>query len=438
MKLNRFLGILAAILISTLVLTGCGGNQSSSASGNVSITFWAAPNPPQVKFWTEMAKEFMAQNHKISVTVRAMPKSPSSEAAIQAALAGGSAPTASENIFTGFASQLEQSQAIVPLDEMPGFQQVVQARSMQQTIANWKFSDSHTYVIPMYVNPMLIGWRMDILRQIGYNQPPRTYSQVIAMGKALQAKFPNKFVWAGQPIGQDTWYQRWFDFFTLYDAASNGHSFISGNKITADDQAAEATLTFAQQLAQNHLLLTQTTTNPFETGLSVMDVLGPWTFPTWQQQFPNLKLNDNYVLTPPPVPDSMANSTVNTTKTFADAKGVVIYKQASPAQQQAAWEFIKWVMSDSQHDLNWLQTTGEAPARDDLSTNPIFTSYYKQNPQLLQYAQGVSNAIPPMQNANYTNIQTVFGDDAWLPVIQGKTSPIQAWQHWKSSAQLTQ
>jgi multiple sugar transport system substrate-binding protein len=435
MKLNRFLGILAIMLISASVLTGCGGNQSSSTSGNTSITFWAAPNPPQVQYWTEMAKEFMAQNHKITVTVKAMPETPTSEAGIQAALAGNAAPTASENVFTGFASQLAQSQVLVPLDQMSSYNQVIQARSMQKTMANWKFSDGHSYVIPMYSNPMLVGWRMDILRQIGYNQPPRTYSQVIDMGKKLQAKFPNKFVWVGQPLGQDTWYQRWFDFFVLYDAASNGHSFINGSKLTADDQAAQQSLTFAQQLSQQHMLLTQATTDPFETGVSVMNVIGPWTFPTWQQKYPNLKLNDTYVLTPPPVPDSMASSSVDTTKTFGDSKGVVIYKQASTEQQQAAWQFLKWVLSNPQHDLQWQQLTGLIPARDDLGTNPTFKSYYQQNPQLLQYAKNISNAIPALENANYTNIQLELGDDAWLPAIQGKVSPSQGWQNWKSAVQ---
>jgi len=437
MKLKHVLKFLVPLMLATFMFAGCGGGQASNSSGKVAITFWAAPNPPQVKFWTDMAKGFMAQNPKITVTVKAMPESPTSEAAIQAALAGNTAPTASENIFTGFASQLSQSQALVPLDQMPGFNQVIQARNMQKTMANWKFSDGHSYVIPMYSNPMLVGWRMDILRQIGYNQPPRTYSQVIAMGKKLQAKFPKKFVWVGQPLGDDSWYQRWFDFFTLYDAASNGHSFITGDKLTADEQSALQTLTFVQQLSQQHMLMTQNVTDPFETGLAVMNVIGPWTFPTWQQKYPNLKLNDTYVLTPPPVPDSMASSSVDTTKTFGDSKGIVIYRQASPEQQQAAWQFFKWTLSDAQHDLAWLQTTGEAPARDDLGANSVFTSYYQQNPQLLAYAKNISNAIPAIQNANYTSIQQSLGDDAWIPVIKGQTTPEQGWQKWKSSVQLS-
>ena len=95
--------ILACALIILLgsAIVSCGFGGSSNAPGN-SITFWAAPNPPQVAFWTTMAQAYMASHHGIQINVTAMPESPTSEAGIQGALAGDAAPTASENIFTGF------------------------------------------------------------------------------------------------------------------------------------------------------------------------------------------------------------------------------------------------------------------------------------------------------------------------------------------------
>ena len=47
-----------------------------------------------------------------------MKESPTSEAGIQSAIAGKSAPTMSENINRGFAAQLSESKALVPLDEI--------------------------------------------------------------------------------------------------------------------------------------------------------------------------------------------------------------------------------------------------------------------------------------------------------------------------------
>jgi multiple sugar transport system substrate-binding protein len=435
MKSTKLTWSVALIFLLSIVIAGCGGGSSSSSgsSSSTSITFWAAPNPPQQAFWSAMAKAYMASHSGVQITVTAMPESPTSEAAVQAAIAGGTAPTASENIFSGFASTLVNDQAVVPLDQMPGWNDVIQARHMTQTIQGWKFGDNHTYVLPLYTNAMLVGWRMDILKQIGYNTPPQTFSQILAMGQKLKQKFPDKFVWANNALVQDTWWQRWFDFFIFYNAASHGQSFVNGTQLTADDQAAVATLQFFNQLEQNKLLLTQNVTDPFETGVCVMQVIGPWTFPTWAQKYPNLKYNDTYTLTPPPVPDGYPAG--QPVKTFADAKGVVIYKQASQEQQMAAWQFIKWVLSDPQHDLQWLQKTNLPPARDDLSTNSLFTTFFNQNPELAPYAQEIPYAIPPMKNPNYVNLQTALGDDALLPVIKGQKAPEQAWNDWKSAAQ---
>ncbi|GER90990.1 sugar ABC transporter substrate-binding protein [Dictyobacter vulcani] len=436
MKLKQTLApfiILCGMLIS---LTACGSTPGGSSASNGEVSFWAASNPPQLAFWTQMAKEYTAKHPGVKVNVKQIPESPSSEAGIQAALAGGAGPTASENIFTGFGGQLQKSQAIVPLDQMPGWNDVLKARHMDSTIQSWKFSDGHTYILPMYSNAMLFGWRMDILKQIGFTKAPRTYSEVLAVGKALKAKYPNKFIWARDALVKDTWYERWFDFFPLYDAASNGQTIINGGKITANDQAAIGTLGFLNSLAKQKSLLTQTATDPFENGLAVADIIGPWRFAVWDQKYKNLKLHDNYELTPPPVPDAMASSVNDTnTKTFADAKGIVIYKQASADQQAKIWDFVKWTLSDPNHDLTWLQQTGLPAARDDLNTNTLFQPYLSQHAQLAQYAKNIPNGVPPMTNPKYSDIQVALGNNAVIPSVQDKTTPDKAWQDWKSAVQ---
>ena len=59
-----------------------------------------------------MAEQYKEVNPNVEVTVSAMPESPSSEAGIQSAIASGTAPAASENVFRGFASQLAEAQAM--------------------------------------------------------------------------------------------------------------------------------------------------------------------------------------------------------------------------------------------------------------------------------------------------------------------------------------
>lgn len=427
--------IATAAVAITALLGGCGGSQSadngSSGGDEVSIVFWAAPNPPQEKFWNTMAEKYMEEHPNVKIEVSAIPESPSSEAGILTALSSGTKLTASENVFVGFGSQLVNSEQVVPLDEMPGYDELVSSRQMKELMEGWKFSDGHQYIFPLYVNPMLYSWRMDLLQELGYTQPPRTYSEVIEAGEKLKAAHPDKYLWARKElVDPEKWWERWYDFFAFYYAASDGQAFLTDNEVTADRDAAVGVAKFIKDLNDKGLLLTDEATNPFETGLTMWAVQGPWVLPTWSEQFPELKVGENVVLTAPPVPDNFPAS--KAPKTFADAKGVVIYKSATEEEQQAAWDFIKWVLSNTENDLTWMEMTGLMSARGDLSTNETFTSYFEKNPALKTFAEAIPTAVPPVKSEQYSDLQTQMTEEMMIPLINGAKTPEQAFDDVKA------
>ncbi|WP_219834084.1 ABC transporter substrate-binding protein [Paenibacillus sp. R14(2021)] len=406
-------------------------NNGASAGGVTTIEFWAAPNPTQQAYWQEMAKAYEGVNNKVKINVSAIKESPTSEASIQAAIAAKSAPTISENINRGFAAQLSDSQALVPLDTIPGFTDVISGRDMTKTIEPWKFADGHQYVLPIYSNPMLFGWRLDTLKELGYDAPPKTYSEILDLTKKLKAKYGDKkYLWAKADLADPTAWKRWFDFYMLYDAASGGNKFIEGSKFTGDQKAGEQVLTFVDNLRKEKGILARQVTDPFETGTGIFTDIGPWTFSTWAEKYPNLKFNDTYTLTMPPVPDGVDPAQ---SKTFADTKGLVIYASASKEQQQAAVDFIKWVYSDAANDAKWFKQTNLPPARDDLSTNDAFKPILEENPQLKPYAENVPNAVPPMDNAKYNDLQTIIGVEAFNKVVKGQIAPADGWAAMKTA-----
>ncbi|MDO3411466.1 ABC transporter substrate-binding protein [Saccharibacillus sp. CPCC 101409] len=429
---------LLALPLSLVMLSACStgnpttqpGTAEPSADGKVTVEFWAAPNPTQQAFWQGMADAYKKENPDVTINVSAIKESPSSEASIQAAIAGKSAPTMSENINRGFAAQLANSQALVPLDTLEGFDDVVKGRNMTNTIEAWKFADGHQYVLPIYSNAMLFGWRIDTLKELGYNEPPQTYSEVLELTQKLKAKYPDKYLWAKADLADPTAWKRWFDFFMLYDAASGGNKFVEGDKFTGDDKAGVAALTFVDQLRQAKGLLAQNVTDPFETGVSVFTDLGPWTFTTWAEKFPEMKYGENYTLSMPPVPDDIDPAD---SKTFADTKGLVIYAQAPKEAQEAALAFAKWVYSNPDNDAKWFEQTMLPPARDDLSDNAAFTKILDANPQLQPYAANVPNAVPSMDNAKFNEIQTLIGQEAFNKVVRGEIDPQTGWDNMKKA-----
>ncbi|GMK47194.1 ABC transporter substrate-binding protein [Paenibacillus glycanilyticus] len=434
----------APVLLTTIValgmLSACStgqggqnqtGNSSSGAGKVTTIEFWAAPNPTQQAYWQELAKAYEATNDKVKINVSAIKESPTSEASIQSAIAAKSAPTISENINRGFAAQLSNSQALVPLDTLEGYNDIIQGRNMTKTIEPWKFADGHQYVLPIYSNPMLFGWRLDVLKELGYNEPPKTYSEVLEVTKKLKAKYGDKkFLWAKPDLADPTAWKRWFDFYMLYDAASNGNKFIEGDQFTGDEKAGTEVLTFVDNLRKENGLLSRQVTDPFENGTGIFTDVGPWTFTTWAEKYPNLKFNETYALSMPPVPDDVDPAQ---SKTFADTKGLVIYASATKEQQQAALDFIKWVYSDAKNDAKWFEQTNLPPARDDLSTNESFKAILDAKPQLKPYADNVPNAVPPMDNAKYNDLQTIIGEQAFNKVVKGEIAPTEGWAAMKSA-----
>ncbi|MFD0049399.1 extracellular solute-binding protein [Actinomycetes bacterium NPDC127524] len=430
MKLKKAVPVLFTVSLTVSALAACStgnGNvkTASSSNGVTTIDFWAAPNPTQQVYWKEIADQFTKENPKIKVNVSPMKESPTSEASIQSAIAGKSAPTMSENINRGFAAQLADSKALVPLDTLNGWDKVKQERNMVNTMKGWKFADNHQYVLPIYSNAMLFGWRIDILKDLGYNEPPKTYSEMLDVAKKLKEKYPDKYVWAKADLADPTSWKRWFDFFMLYDAASNGNKFVEGTKFTGDEKAGKQVLGFVDDLRKANALLTRQAKDPFESGLGIFSDIGPWTISYWKEKFPDMKLNETYTLALPPVPDGKDTSKVNT---FADTKGLVIYASATKEQQKAAMKFIQWVYSKPDNDLKWLEKTSLPPARDDLTTNDSFKAFFEKNPALQPYAAAVPYAIPPMDNSKYNDLQTLIGQQAFNPVVKGEKNPNKGWK----------
>ncbi|MGA9174579.1 MAG: ABC transporter substrate-binding protein [Thermoactinomyces sp.] len=432
MIIKKAVPVLLTLLLMIPTLAGCSKEESSkSQKGVTTIEFWTAPNPPQQAYWKQMAQEFEKEHPEIRIKVSPIKETPSSEAYIISALIAGDGPTISENISRGFAAQLAESHVLEPLDQRKDLK-AVQSRNMTKTMAGWTFPDKHQYVLPVYSNPMLFGWRIDILTKLGISRPPKTYSEVLDTARKLKEKYPNKFLWAKADLADPTGWKRWFDFFMLYDAASNGNLFVRGNRFVADEKAAKQVFQFVLDLSHENALLTKQAENPFETGMSIFSDLGPWTFNYWAEKFPNMKMNKTFTLAYPPVPDGMD---LKHPKTFADSKGIVLFAQKPEAEKKAAVQFLNWVYANPEHDLTWFKTTNLPPARDDLSSNPVFRSFLDKNPALLPYAEAIPDGVPVMANSKYNQIQTYIGTKAFNQVVKGEKSPDQAWNDMKIAIQ---
>lgn len=428
MRKKLFLPLLSLLAILGFV-TGCGGDKEAGAAksaGKTTITFWAAPNPPNLKYWQEMAKDFEAQNDSINVEVTQMKESPTSEAGIQSAIASNTAPTLSENITRSFGAQLKDSKAVVDFTKVDGYSDLVKGRNMMETIENWKFSDGGEYVIPLSASPIMLGWRKDILAELGFNEAPKTYSDVLEVGKKLKEKYPDKFIFSNAGFTDPTAWLRWLDFFPFYEAASGGANFVAGDKYVADEKATKEVFEFISTLKQQNLVVTEEMKDPFETGNSLATFFSPANLPGWNERYPELVYNETFYVTPPTYPDALKDT--EEIYTYGNAKGVVLYAQASKEEQKAAMEFLRFVFGNPENDRKLLEITSSLPSRDDALTNEAFTAFYKENPVFESFAQITPFGTPAMDNGKFNDVQEALGEEGWIPAVQGKKKVDKAWK----------
>ena len=373
------------------------------------ITLWTAPNMYQEQFWKVILEEWKQVRPDIEVEWKTIPASGSSEEAILTAIVTDKAPDLCTNIFSGFAAQLIEADQLVALNTLEGFEELVQIRKADEGIKGWNFSGKY-YVFPIYSNPMLFWWREDILAEAGFDSPPRTYSDVYKLAENFCKP---KETYAIEYLKGRNWWDRWFDFITFYYAASSGQPYIDVERSRAifNNDAGIAVVEFGQKLFDEGWTSTDMMDNPLYTGHLAGQLMGPWSIPEAQNMFPEI-FPEKIVMSYPPVPDDYPED--QPVKTFADTKGMVMFK--SSKNKESAWEFMKWVYSNPEHDRLWFEMTGLPPVRSDLTSNALFQAIIEENPMLELYAKAVPNSVPPALISKTTEVQDIMTTHLTEPI----------------------
>lgn len=398
--------LLLIVLISTFALS------------QTKLVFWTAPNPQQEAFWKEVVAEYESLHPEIDIEWSTIPAAGSSEEAILTAIASGRAPDISTNIFSGFAAQLVEIDQLMELDKLEGFDELVETRKMGSIVEGWKINGKN-YVIPIYSNPILMWWRSSLLKEAGFENPPRTYGEIYEFSKNFVIP---KERYSVQIIQGRNWWDRWFDFITYYYAASEGKSYVDTSKgrATFNDEAGKQVAEFINTMFRNEWTAVDLGSNPFYIGAIAGGLRGPWEISFAQTQFPDIV--SDIVISAPPVPDNYPQD--EPIYTFADAKGLVIFKTTKHPKE--AWDFVKWVFSREDFDLKWLEYTKMPPAREDLLTNDIFKGFWDQNPLAAQYAKYVPYAVPPATISMTVDVQDLMTVELVEPLMYGTKDPQKA------------
>ena len=372
-----------------LLLVGCHSEQAA----NRPLVFWCSNNAGEITFAKEFTQRWQQQRPDKPLRYQPIPEGQSSEEIILASVVGKTTPDIYANMWQGSVEQYAKANVLIPLDTLKGFRAFIEARCDSAVMREITSSDGHIYQVPWKVNPIMLFCNTRAVDTLAGAGPPYTYSRYLAAGRQLrQDNNSDGYVdqWLGYTEVKAIWYQRLFNFYPLYLAASNGAPLINGNRAAFNNRYAVEVFRFLQTLYKNDYFARErlsATRDPFLAGRIATQFTGPWTIEFLE------KYKDpgfDYGSYPMPVPDGHRGPAY----TYGDPKNIVIFNTCR--DPQAAWEFIRTLI-DRPGDLRLMQLTNQLPRRQAVDTDPYFASFLDSHPRLRpfarqsQYIKGVDN-----------------------------------------------
>lgn len=380
------------------------------------ITFWPSSNPEEIEFAKQVVAQWQKLRPDIPVKMQPLPASRSTEEVLLAAIAARTTPDICANIYPGAISQFVAAGGLYAHNKLPDFKSFMLARSGEEVLELYTSADGNIYQIPWKANPVMFAYNVDLLKEAGIApEDLATYSGFLEAARKVKAKWGGK-KYLYTPTVDVTWWQRFFDFYTLYVAASSGKTLLDKKgQVIFDNDPGVQVFTFLATLFKEGLAPKgQSASNRFFEGVSLVEPAGPFTMPFYKRNAPK---GFHFDLIPPPVPDNLKGKPVYT---YGDPKNIGIFSNSK--NPQAAWEFAKFILSP-ENDALFLKITGQIPYRKDLLTNPAFRGVINADPYLKKFVEMVPRAVGVDDTPHLIEIYDAISRQYDAAVVQGRISP---------------
>jgi multiple sugar transport system substrate-binding protein len=407
----------ASALIIFFLINSCNNHHEK----NNQLLFWCSNNAGEINFATHFTNEWNKANSGTPVHMQPVPEGQSSEEVILAAVVGKTTPDIYANMWQGNVEMYARAGSLIALDTLKGFLDFIKQRCDSSVIKEITSVDGHIYQVPWKVNPFMTIYNKDLFRENGIHQLPITYSDYLNDAQKFKESTSKKGTpkWFGYTSVREIWYERLFNFYMLYLAASNGAPLIKNNKAAFNNKYAVDVFRFMQTLYNNGYFTRENlagSNDPFVTQQIATEFTGPWQT-DYLLSIPGRNFQFDYLQ--PPVPDDHQGPVY----TYADPKNIVVFNTCKHPQQ--AWDFIK-TMINKEGDLQLLQLTGQMPLRKNLDTDNFYSNFFNEHPMTkifakqVKYVKGIDNCDVIVE------VLDIISQEYAACVIYGKKTPAQA------------
>jgi multiple sugar transport system substrate-binding protein len=347
------------------------------------IIYWSSNNTEEIEFAKKMVGKWDKMNPQHKIFHQPVPEGQSSEEIILAAVVGNTTPDIYSNMWQGDVESYADAGVLVALDTLEGFVDFIYERCDSSVVEEITSLDGHIYQIPWKINPIMLLYNEKIIKDLGYENPPSGYDEFFsASQKFKKDKDGDGYVdqWFGYAEVIVTWWQRFFDFYPLYLAASGGAPLVKNNQAVFNNEYSLKVFKFLRNLYENKYFAKERISqrqDVFLSSIIATRFTGPWEVPHAEKFKPK---GFEYNFSHMPVPEDH-NGPVYT---YGDPKNIVIFKTCP--DPELAWKFIKQVIS-KENDYELLKITNQLPRRKNLDTDPYFAEYFTNNPKMIPFGQ---------------------------------------------------
>ncbi|MER5458510.1 sugar ABC transporter substrate-binding protein [Micromonospora sp. NPDC002389] len=186
---KRLVPVTAVVATTAMVLAGCGGSGDDAAdTSRLTVWMMGEGSEAQTAFLDAVETEFRTKHPDTDVVVQYVPwlEAPKK---FQAALAGGEGPDITELGNTETQGWAAQEALADVTDRMNGW---AEGKDILPDLVRNAQLDGRQYGVPWYAGVRGIYYRTDWFAEAGV-QPPKTWDELVAAAKAVQAVKPGTY-----------------------------------------------------------------------------------------------------------------------------------------------------------------------------------------------------------------------------------------------------
>lgn len=378
----RYISVVSFFIIFWIF--ACNGSKEKIYADNekvIKLTYWCASNPQEIKLAKELVGKWNSMHDDVKIDLQPIPASQSSEEVLLAAIAGKTTPDICSNMWPGAMDDFVLSGGLVRLDQFPDFVDYITERVPKDLLESFRSPDGHFYQIPWKTNPLMIIYNVKMFREAGVDQTPKTYSEFLEAAKKITKDIDGDGMidqWFGYRSLKPIWWQRLFDYYTFYIAASGGKTLFNDSEIIFDNEASVKVFKLFQDIyANGYFPITEFQGDNFIAERLATNITGPWNI----AHIEKFKSPDfEYDIFPIPVPDDYSGPVY----TYGDHKNIAIFSTTKFPKE--AWAFAKFLVSP-ESDLRLLEICSQIPIRKNLITDSLYTEYFTSHPKIVKFAQ---------------------------------------------------